>query len=116
MPNINKKMLIPTALCVAAVFILTHLPPNRLPWSTNNALAQAVQHILAYGLITTLVVCLMPKPRSFKSILTALLIVVCIAAADEITQSWFNRQATFIDFASDLIGITAALSIARFIP
>lgn len=116
MPNINKKMLIPTVLCITTVFILTHVPPNRLPWSTNNALTQAIQHILAYGLITILVVSLMPKPRTFKLLLAALLIVACIAVVDELTQSYFNRQATLIDFGSDLVGIAAALCISRILP
>ncbi len=109
---INVKMVIGTVLCVAIVLSLTHIPQDSLPWRANSASVQACQHVLAYGLITFFTVVAIQRPRSLRLLALVLLILACIGAVDELTQSYVGRQATLVDFGSDMVGIIATLCIS----
>lgn len=111
MSYLNARRAIVSALCITCVVILTHMPQRHLPITLDSPWLQALQHVVAYSAMTAFVLSTISTYRGVKSLVVVLIVMACLAAADEITQPSFGRQAQLIDFGSNLAGITIVLAV-----
>jgi VanZ family protein len=94
-----------TVLGVACVLGLTHIPGPSMPRILEVGGLDKLEHILAYGLITTLFLLSLRRPVRPRLLLTGLAALAVLAALDETTQPFVERTASLTDYASDLVGI-----------
>ena len=94
-----------TVLGIACVLGLTHIPGPSMPRILEVDGLDKLEHVVAYGLITTLFLLSLRKPVRPLLLLTGLAALALLGALDETTQPFVERTASFTDYASDLVGI-----------
>lgn len=98
-------------LALLAVLTLTHIPQAAMPRFLQKTLLDKVEHVLAYGVISTLFFLSLPSRVSLTVPVVGVVTLAGIGALDEITQPLVNRCASVGDFAADLIGILVPFAI-----
>jgi VanZ family protein len=99
-----------TALLVVvwiSAAVATHLPAEKIPTMYTS---DKTKHVVGYfGLATIFLLTLRAyRVRPRRRWLLALPILAAYGAVDELTQPWFNRFASVLDWACNLAGITLA--------
>ncbi len=90
------------------LFILTHLPPDKIPKTT---VSDKTEHLVAYGLLAG-VVHLSLWPRRWPILKLALVVIgVCMVygAFDETTQPIVGRTCDIHDWLADITGASASI-------
>jgi VanZ family protein len=106
--NFWRAVWIVAAIYWVTLFILTHLPPDKIP-KTN--VSDKTEHLVSYGLLAA-ALHLSCWPKRWSILKTALLILAtCMlyGAFDEITQPYFGRTCDIVDWLADSSG--ASISI-----
>lgn len=93
-------------LYTGVLIVATHLPS--VGGMVRYPGADKVLHVLAYTVLGTLAAAVIGSIRGLSlRNLTALLVVLALfAAADELTQPWFRRQAELGDWLADCVGFS----------
>jgi VanZ family protein len=91
------------------MFILTHLPPSRVP---KLRMSDKIEHLMAFMLLGGLLyLCLRPRVR--QTLLIVAIVGAAYGAIDELTQPLVGRSCELLDWASDVSGIVlGSLAIA----
>lgn len=103
-----------TMLYLAAVFILTHLPPAYLPRVSSK---DTLLHFGAYFLLALLLGLAVLKafPSAGRAELLIVLGAVAVCAAvDEVTQPLVGREAEVSDWIADVAGAASAGALLAF--
>ncbi|MBP7936795.1 MAG: VanZ family protein [Phycisphaerae bacterium] len=94
-----------------AVVLLTHVPQSIVRHPSWAETAEWPIHATLYCLLTWLLLWLSRSSCSWFRTTTALLSVVLLAAADEVTQDWTGRAASLGDWLADMIGAILAATV-----
>ncbi|WP_157605169.1 VanZ family protein [Schlesneria paludicola] len=96
------------------LFYATHtpLPVGLLPGQTDKAI-----HFTAYGLLAVLMMTLRATRGAFGwySVVMRWFVLAAYGAFDELTQLLVNRSCDFVDWLSDVAGVTCGLLAVAFI-
>lgn len=107
----RRKWLAAAILALLVVLTLTHVPQAVMPRFLQETLLDKVEHVLAYGVISSLFLLSLPNRVSLTIPAVGLLTLAGIGVLDEVTQPLVNRCASVGDFAADLIGILIPFAI-----
>ena len=105
----NIKWLIIAVVFTAIVILLTHIPQEAMPSQLQVIGLDKLAHVLAYGVITLL---FMISFRTCPTMLSASLLffaILALGALDELTQPFFSRTASLIDWFANIIGVSGVL-------
>ena len=86
----NIRALTTAILFTAAVLVFTHLPQETMPSALQKDGVDKLQHVLAYGVITSLFLFSLRTSPTMLSALLLFLVVSAIGAFDELTQPFVN--------------------------
>jgi hypothetical protein len=103
------RRLIITAIFTGVAILLTHIPQELTPSQLLESGLDKIMHIMAYGIITFLLVFSLKSLLSLRSALLILFTLLAISTVDEITQSLVSRQTSFADLLADATGIVTVL-------
>jgi VanZ family protein len=114
------KWLVLTVTFTSIVLALTHIPQEYMPSQLQKSGLDKLQHVVAYGTITFLLIFALKSSPSLLSALLVFFAILAIGIVDEVTQPIVGRQASIIDLAADAVGIAvglllSALSKRRFL-
>lgn len=109
MSKFNKRRLVVALLAMAGLLILTHIPEKYMPDGLETFDLDKILHIMAYGMLTALMIMAIKSPRTWTLQLALFVILLVLAIADETTQAFVNRTASLADWLADIIGIIIAL-------
>lgn len=107
--NISLRIAARILLAIATITLIigTHWPSPTLPGALQFSFSDKLIHILLYATIGGL------ARLSFDTrIWIYATLGIALAACDEMTQPWFNRQADLFDFIADVIGLAIGICIA----
>ncbi len=92
-------------LYTGVLIVATHLPS--VGGMIRYPGADKVLHVLAYTVLGTLAAAVIGSTRelSLRNLTTLLVVLALFAAADELTQPWFSRQAELGDWIADCVGV-----------
>ncbi|MBX3394435.1 MAG: VanZ family protein [Phycisphaerae bacterium] len=95
--------------CFVAAFVVTHLPPSKLP--SAGWLNDKVEHLIGYAMLAMATCWRFGKSdRSRIAIMAAVLVgLAAYAAVDELTQPWVGRSCEWGDWLADLGGAAIGL-------
>lgn len=105
----NTKWLAIAVVFTAGVLVLSHLPQGTMPSALEKDGIDKLEHFLAYGVMTFLLLLSLRSSVTMRSALFLFLAISVIGAVDELTQLLVNRTASIADLAADIVGISAAL-------
>ena len=110
----NKKRLIVALLAMAGLLVSTHMrvPQLHILDSLNSFELDKVLHLLAYGVLTCLVIIAIKPPRRLIMKLGILGALVLLAIADESTQGFVGRSTSSMDLVADMIGMFTAMVLS----
>jgi VanZ family protein len=114
-PYFNLKRLTIAILFAAIVVFVTHIPPDVMPKRLQASGLDKIEHVVAYGAITILFVLSLRVRFSLLSAVVLFLAISVVGAFDELTQPFFNRIASPMDWAADLSGIITTLLVFLFL-
>jgi VanZ family protein len=109
------------AVYVLMLLAATHFPAHHWP---GIRVPDKIAHFGAYGLLATLVVVAAVSFRSVRRLgatgwatlaIGGLLLLACFGLCDEWTQPIVGRQFDWLDWAADLGGIAAAVTVAAIV-
>jgi len=103
------KWLVLAVTFTAIVLILTHIPQESIPSQLLEGGLDKLYHVVAYGAITFLFILSLKSSPSVLSSLLLFFAILAIGMADEVTQPFVNRQASYADLAADAISIVTVL-------
>jgi len=106
------KKLVLAVTFTAIVLILTHIPQESIPSQLLESGLDKLYHVVAYGAITFLFILSLKSSPSLLSSLLFFFAVLAIGVADETTQPFVNRQASYADLAADAISIVTVLLLS----
>lgn len=107
----DRRWLAASFVSAVGVLTLTHVPQAVLPRLLHEKMADKVEHVVAYGVVSLLFVLSLKRSAPLTVLIAGLLALAGIGALDEITQPLVNRTASVMDYAADLAGIAAACVI-----
>lgn len=90
---------------------LTHVPQDILSRVLRGNPFDKVEHVVAYGVVAVFFFLSLRRPVPSWLFLAVFAALAVIGVLDEITQPLVNRQASIIDYAADLVGVTLACSV-----
>jgi VanZ family protein len=105
----NIKWLFAAVFSTVILIVITHLPQDVMPDRLEVSGLDKLEHIVAYGMITLLFILSLKNSFSMTSAVVLLFFILTIATLDELTQPFFNRIASPVDWLADFIGIAAVL-------
>ena len=108
--RLDVRWLAVAVICTAATLILTHLPQETIPSVLRQSGLDKLEHVLAYGIIMSLLLIALRTPPTVLSVVRLFLVVAVIAAVDELTQSFVNRIPSIADFAANILGMLVVVS------
>lgn len=101
----------------AAAFVMTHLPPGRVPG--GGLINDKILHLAGYaglGFATLWTIAILGRSASGLSrLFCAWAGMLCYALADEWTQPYVGRSFEWSDLAADAVGALVGLSLAMLI-
>jgi len=112
----RRVVLIATVLCLATVFVATHIPPSE-PLTVSANLGDKNLHLAAYLVIGfALTYCLhcFFSWSSFLLTCLAFLLGALLGAFDELSQPYFSRCCDLNDWFADLSGLGFGISLFQF--
>lgn len=107
----NVKWLVILFFFTAMVFTFTHIPQQVLPELLQMDGLDKLFHFLAFGTITFLFILTFRISHNSMFNFILLLTILAFAMADELTQNFVGRTASFYDWTADLAGIVFVQSI-----
>src|SRR5436305_15149485 len=107
MPTLRRAIWSVTLSYWAVLFVLTPLPPNRVP---DTGISDKVEHLLAYGLLGALIFLSLQFRRPAHGAVAWQVIAIGLAygAIDEWSQPPFGRTCDLKDWLADAAGILVA--------
>jgi len=109
-------LLITTASYWCTMFIMTHLPPERMP---HVRMSDKLQHLFAFMILGGLLY-LCVDQRIKRALLVVAIIGASYAAIDELTQPLIGRNCELLDWLCDAggvilgsLGVALTLRVAR---
>lgn len=103
---IRPLLILTTIAYWCLMFIITHLPPARVP---KLRVSDKVEHLAAFMLLGGLLyLCL--KPKVHHTLLAVALIGAAYGAFDELTQPLVGRRCELLDWVCDFTGILIGAS------
>lgn len=112
MSKFNKKRLLVALLATAGFIILTHLPTKYVPVELNRFDLDKMMHILAYGVLTALMIMAIKPPRTWSLRLGLIAVLLVLAITDETTQVFVGRCASNADLMADILGMFIAMTLS----
>jgi VanZ family protein len=109
--SFRPRWMLATVLSVVGVLALTHIPQEAIPRVLQENAFDKVEHVVAYGVITTLFLMSLKRPIRPAVLVLGLAALAVIGALDEMTQPYVNRTASGADYVSDLIGMAMACTV-----
>lgn len=70
-----------------------------------------ILHIIAYGMLTALMVMAIKPPRTRSLRLGLFVMLLVLAITDETTQAFVGRSTSIADLQADIIGILIAMTL-----
>ncbi len=98
-------------LSMVAVIGLTHIPQDVLSRVLHANPYDKVEHVAAYGMVAAFLFLSLRRPVPPVLLLAVFAVLALIGALDEMTQPLVNRQASFVDYGADLVGVALAGSV-----
>ena len=95
-------------MAAGVLFVLTHIPQQRVPFELEVFSLDKVLHVLAYGLLTFLALKSLQAPGPLICV-ALVLILSLFGGLDEYTQTFVGRRGSLMDWLADLVGITLVL-------
>lgn len=95
-------------LVTAAVFVLTHLPPEYVPKDLALQGRDKLIHAGAYALITLSFLLAVDRRARWRLPILLVLGIAAVGGVDELTQPYVGRACDPGDFVADLVGIGIA--------
>ena len=91
---------------VVAIFVLTHIPNDRVPRLITRIGDDKLRHVLSYGLFAVLLFAGLRAwlPNPVKALAWVAVIGIGLAGIDEVTQPLAGRTCSFLDFLASLGG------------
>ncbi len=108
----NKKRLAVALFAMAGLLILTHTPPKYMPDELDRFDLDKILHILAYGVLTALMIMAIKPPRTWSLRLGLIAMLLVLAIADETTQAFVGRCTSNADLMADIIGMFIAMILS----
>jgi VanZ family protein len=106
------KWLVLAVTFTSIVLVLTHIPQEFMPSQLQKSGLDKLQHVVAYGIITFLLIFALKSSPPLFSALLVFFAILAIGIVDEVTQPIVGRQASIIDLAADAIGIAGGLLLS----
>ena len=102
-------------LYTGVLIVATHLPS--VGGMVRYPGADKVLHVLAYTVLGTLAAAVIHSARglSLRNVTALLILLALFAAADELTQPWFSRQAEGGDWLADCVGFGLGVSVVALV-
>ena len=114
--QIRRLLWIATAGYWVFLFIMTHLPPRKVP---DIGVNDKIEHLGAYGLLAggLFLSIWATSPRTFKATWLTPIIALAYGALDEITQAIpiVGRSCELNDWLADALGTIIAVAILTLI-
>jgi len=108
----SKKRLAVALFAMAGLLILTHIPPKYMPDGLDRFDLDKILHILAYGVLTALMIMAIKPPRTWSLRLGLIVMLLVLAIADETTQAFVGRCTSNADLMADIIGMFIAMTLS----
>jgi len=96
---------------MGGVIALTHIPQDVLTRVMHANPHDKIEHVVAYGVVAALLLLSLRRPVPWVLLLALLCALAAVGALDEMTQPLVKRQASFLDYAADLVGIAGGCLI-----
>ncbi len=97
---------------MAGLLILTHIPSRYMPDGLETFDLDKILHILAYGVLTALMIMAIKPPRTWSLRLGLIATLLVLAIADETTQAFVGRCTSNADLMADIIGMFIAMALS----
>lgn len=107
---ISRPRLAPIALAIywLGLFIVTHLPPRRVPTTNVN---DKLEHFIAYAILATILFLAINRGGGVRVFATVVGICLIYGAIDEWTQLLVGRSCELNDWLADASGAIVAATI-----
>jgi len=112
MSKFNKKRLAVALFAMAGLLILTHTPPKYMPDGLDRFDLDKILHLLAYGLLTSLMIMAIKPPRTWSLRSGLIVVLLVLAITDETTQAFVGRCTSNADLMADIIGMFIAMILS----
>lgn len=112
MSKFNKKRLAVALFAMTGLLILTHTPPKYMPDGLDRFDLDKILHLLAYGLLTSLMIMAIKPPRTWSLRSGLIVVLLVLAITDETTQVFVGRCGSNADLMADIIGMFIAMTLS----
>ena len=94
---------------ICLVFILSHIPQENLAEHSVLIRIDKFLHILAYGIITFLIISAIKFRPYLRINLIVFVLVISLGYLDEYTQGFVGRTVSVVDWLADILGVVLGL-------